>query len=127
MEVENMNSLITALSLESDDTSRRQHLATLFEEELAKPDPTRFTDLFDKVLVTTGDRVQGEARKNALENPKLAESDDDDQEAKESDGDLMMGKSAEEKQLWALVDMMVQSKTLVKRAFGDLGSKGTFR
>lgn len=122
-----MNSLITALSLQSDDTSRRQRLATLFEEELAKPNPTRFTDLFDKVLAISGDRVQGEARKNALENPKPVDSHDDyGQEAEESDGDLMMGKSPEEMQLWALVDMMVQSKTLVKRAFGDLGSKGTF-
>lgn len=121
-----MNSLITALSLESDDTSRRQRLATLFEEELAKPDPTRFTDLFDEVLVTIGYGVQREARKNAQESLKPVESNDD-QEAKESDGDLMTGKSPEEKRLWALVDMMVQSKTIVKRASGDLGSKGTFR
>jgi hypothetical protein len=126
MEVQNMHTLITFLSLESDDTRRRQRLATLFEEELAKPDPTRFTDLFDKVLAISGDRVQGDARKNAIENPNPVESNDD-QEGKEPNGDLMMGKSPEQKQLWALVDMMVQSKTLVKRASGNLGIKGTFR
>jgi len=36
-------------------------------------------------------------------------------------------KSQEELQLWALIDMMVQSKTRVKLHMGSLGSKGEFR
>jgi hypothetical protein len=31
-----------------------------------------------------------------------------------------------QKQLWALVDMMVQSKTIIKRKKGELGSQGSF-
>jgi hypothetical protein len=125
-EVQNMDSLIISLSLEFDDSSRRHRLAALFAVELARPDYTRFTLLFDQVLTIAGDRIHAEARKKALENAKTAETKAGDDVKVEND-DLLAGKSPEEKQLWALVDMMVQSKTLVKRASGDLGSKGTFR
>lgn len=121
-----MDSLIISLSLEFDDSSRRRRLAALFAEELARPDYIRFTVLFDQVLTIAGNRIHAEARKKALEDAKTAETKAGDDVKVEND-DLLAGKSPEEKQLWALVDMMVQSKTLVKRASGDLGSKGTFR
>jgi ribosomal protein L13 len=125
-EVQNMDSLIISLSLDFDDSSRRSRLASLFAEELSKPDRIRFTGLFDQVLTIAGDRVHAEVKKKALENANTHGTKTGD-EVEEQNDDLMAGKSPEEKHLWALVDMMVQSKTLVKRASGDLGSKGTFR
>ena len=121
-----MDSLIISLSLEFDDSSRRRRLAALFAEKLAKPDQMRFTGLFDQVLTITGDRIHAQARKKALERASIVGTEAGNDVKIEND-DFLTGKSLEEKQLWALVDMMVQSKTLVKRASGDLGSKGTFR
>lgn len=136
-EVHEMDSLIISLSLEPTDDSRRQRLAQVFATELAKADCTsrRFADLFDQVLATVGDRIQLAARKKALkaqqERNQLQESQESDNETEEledEDRDFMgVKKSPEERQLWALVDMMVQSKTLSKKAFGQLGNKGTMQ
>lgn len=126
-----MDALILSLSLEPTDTSRRQRLASVFAVELSKTaSRRRFADLFDQVLAIVGDRVQLEAKKKAaLERQTQDESDDEEVEESDDDsGDFMsMGKSPEERQLWALVDMMVQSKTLAKKAFGELGNKGTLQ
>lgn len=136
IEVNEMNEFIVSLSLESSDNNRRQRLATVFAEELAKADCKRFTDLFDKVLANVGDRVQVKAKRKALEQQRCehyeteeAANDEVDSDSNEnSDEDFMaVGKSSEERQLWALVDMMVQSKTLAKKAFGELGNKGTLQ
>jgi hypothetical protein len=112
-ETEDMKELILSLSLEPTDESRRERLAELFGEALAKPNgaPKRFTDLFDKTLIEVGDRV----RKEALETLECEQN-------LPSDG----SKSPQELQVWALIDMMVQSKTLVKKANGELGNGGTF-
>ena len=130
-EVQEMDALIISLSLESTDKSRRQRLASVFAEELVKVDTNRrFADLFDQVLAEVGDRVQVKAKKKALEKQRNEpeEKSTEDQVDEENDGDFMsMGKSPEERQLWALVDMMVQSKTLAKKAFGELGNKGTLQ
>jgi hypothetical protein len=40
--------------------------------------------------------------------------------------DSNLSKSETELQLWALIDMLVQSKTIVKKAAGELGSEGKF-
>jgi hypothetical protein len=49
-------------------------------------------------------------------------------DAEKEGGDIIgQLKSEEELQLWALIDMMVQSKTRVKMYMGTLGSKGEFR
>jgi len=126
-EVQEMDALILSLSLESTDTSRRQRVASVFAEELVKDDSRRFADLFDQVLAIVGDRVQVEAKKKAMEQHTDEPEETVDQK-EEGNGDLMgMGKSPEERQLWALVDMMVQSKTLAKKAFGELGNKGTLQ
>ena len=55
---------------------------------------------------------------------RMGKMDDEDSQT----GDFMaIGRSPDERQLWALVDMMVQSKTLSKKAFGQLGNKGTLQ
>lgn len=128
-EVQEMEKLIMSLSLENDDEYRRTKVSTLFAEELAKPNgyPHRFTELFDSVLMITGERVQNEARINAAQ-----ESGPQQPVAIELDVDITevvyvpREKSAAELQLWAFIDMMVQTKTLVKKAMGELGSSGSF-
>jgi hypothetical protein len=135
-EVNEMNSLIVSLSLEPTDDSRRHRLASVFAKELAKADCRRFSVLFDQVLAVVGDRVQLAATKKALEaQEERNQLDEQESQEKEGsrdeeneDGDYMgTGKSPEERQLWALVDMMVQSKTISKKAFGELGNKGTMQ
>lgn len=132
-----MDNLIISLSLEPTDESRRQRLVSLFHEKLATPGRKRFTDLFDQVLVLAGNRVQIEAQKKALESVgdsvvkkssenAAAEKEDEEDEPEMMDEELM-DKKPEEKQLWALVDMMVQSKTITKKVYGNLGTKGTFQ
>lgn len=135
----NMKELIISLSMEPTDHDRRTRVKEIFHEALGRPNgsPKRFTDLFDKILIQLGDEVQNEAKKKYFEDDKLGSveeptvavgdgativesSDDDLQPAKRE-------KSPEELQLWALVDMMVQTKTIVKKNSGELGSKGTFQ
>jgi hypothetical protein len=106
-----MNNLIVSLSEDSNDASRREKVEIIFAEQLAQPGAERFAALFDSVLMTVGERVQTEARKKAIE---AQEKEDPEQ-------------SGEHLQLWALIDMMVQTKTLVKRASGELGSEGSFQ
>ena len=123
-EVNAMDDLIISLSMEPTDESRRARAVQIFEKELAKPNgaPKRFADLFDAVLMVVGDRVQVAAKKRALEaGPQTPEEADD--EATRID---FMQRSADERQLWALVDLMVQTKTLVKKASGTLGNNGNF-
>lgn len=122
-EVKAMDDLIISLSMEPTDESRRQRALQLFETELAKPNgaPKRFTDLFDAVLIVVGDRVQMAAKKRALEGGQKAEESEGTNSTKD-----FMQRSAEERQLWALVDLMVQTKTLVKKARGTLGNNGNF-
>ena len=123
-EVKAMDDLIISLSMEPTDESRRERAVKIFEKELTKPNgaPKRFADLFDAVLMVVGDRVQMAAKKRALEaGPQSPEEADD--EATRID---FMQRSADERQLWALVDLMVQTKTLVKKASGTLGNNGNF-
>lgn len=129
-----MDELIISLTLEPTDESRRTRVDTLFTDELAKPNsvPQRFTDLFDAVLMVVGDRVQAEARKRALEAAEEAE-EEPEEETEKDDGEeviqpkgAFMDRSPDERQMWALVDLMVQTKTLVKKANGKLGTGGTF-
>jgi len=113
-EVKQMDQTIIDLSMQSDDTERRNSLKELFELELAKPNgyPDRFMKLFDSMLTVVGGRVQVEARQRAA----LGENQEKDPD----------GQTQDEKQLWALVDMMVQSKTIAKKAKGELGNGGRF-
>lgn len=142
-EVNEMRELILSLSLEKTDHDRRSRVKEVFVKALAKPNgmPERFSALFDRTLTEVGDEVQMEAKKKFFreqqqENEDEEEEDtvaippdasyEDDAELAVEDGELRL-KSPEELQLWALVDMMVQSKTIVKKRNGSLGSKGTFQ
>lgn len=145
-EIEEMRELILSISLEPTDDDRRARLVNTFQEFLSLPNgsPKKFTDLFDKVLIQIGGEKQEEAKQKYLEQQEqennaggedsVAEevsTDDDDNDADaESSTEPPKGlvfKSPEEFQVWALVDMMVQSKTIVKKASGELGSKGSFQ
>jgi hypothetical protein len=98
--------------------------------------PKRFTILFSRVLTQVGEQVQQDAREKF--SIKSAEDDDDhddhennnetassdatkeEEEKEEEDEDETVARIAREKtpeelKLWALVDMMVQSKTVFKK------------
>jgi hypothetical protein len=134
-----MEDLILSLSVEPSDESRRGRLVSIFEMELSKENgaPQEFADQFGLALNVVGARVQDGAREKALkkreeaealgEEPLEPEPEPEPLENKSSDAPIAMGHTAEEQQLWALVDMMIQSKTIVKKMFGDLGTKGQFQ
>lgn len=139
-EVQEMKYLILSLSIESTDHDRRTRVKEIFHEALGRPNggPKRFTELFDKVLIEVGDEVQNEAKKKQFSDQAAAQSSDsgytksdaatdESEEVVDNQEPITREKSPEELQLWALVDMMVQTKTIVKKENGDLGSKGAFQ
>ena len=129
-EINKMKDVIVSLSQESNDETRRARLKQIMEVGLAGPNggPKRFVVLFERVLNTIGEEVQREAREKYSEraDASAAESTTDESPDKdvltENDGSgnpsedsVLMEKSPEELRLWALVDMMVQSKTIIKK------------
>ncbi|KAL9181311.1 hypothetical protein ACHAXT_010116 [Thalassiosira profunda] len=140
-----MEQLICSLSKESDDDKRREKLAGILDKELSdasaddatKGEVPRFAQLFQVSLDTVGEQVQTAAREAALEkqqsdNGLVAALEGDADYGKNGEGadggdTIERRKSPEELQLWALIDMMVQSKTRVKLYMGSLGSQGEFR
>lgn len=135
-----------ALSKESNDEKRRKKLSGILDKELVttiganspcgentksvatNTELPRFAKLFQVSLDNVGERVQNEAREKALERQESCDGSIDDAKAEGEGGDVTEHlKSEEELQLWALIDMMVQSKTRVKLYMGTLGSKGAFR
>jgi hypothetical protein len=147
-EMSEMRDLIISLSLESTDHDRRLRLRDIFHEKLdgggpnGDDDPQRFCQLFDTILARVGDEVQMDARKRMFEDEstpgatvepdgdapgQVATEQSQDTTTDGNDADTLTWKSPEELQLWALVDMMVQSKTIVKKHNGELGSRGAFR
>ena len=135
VEVSEMESLIRSLSALPTDESRRSQVAQIFQDAFAMDpkslenngagdggtDSKRFCRLFDSVLIRIGDQVQQEAVATLRDDAEApAEAAD------AADVPAERSKSKEELQLWALVDMMVQSKTIVKRASGELGKDGAF-
>ena len=137
METQEMRDLILSLSLEPTDHDRRSRVRDVFHEALARPNgmPKRFTDLFDKVLIEVGDQVQNEAKKKFFQDEAAAAAQRNEPQNthpdNEAEADSVLppprSKTPEELQLWALVDMMVQTKTIVKKVNGELGSQGTFQ
>ncbi len=143
-EIDDMEKLIVSLSRESDDSKRRGQLAEIPDKELAgallvesdsqnsviNSDIPRFAKLFQISLDAIGKRVQAAARELALEKQQQMADSEDVNKAGNSikvDNLVRQEKSKDELQLWALIDMMVQSKTRVKMHMGSLGSKGKFR
>lgn len=112
-----MEELIISLSAEQNDEARRERVASIFARELADTSigdaPPPFTTLFGSALEKVGTELQETAREKA----------EQQQGGKVEDpGERVQ--TAEEKQLWALIDMMVQSKTLVRKAtVGSLKKK----
>lgn len=140
-ETNDMEDLIISLSKVADDEKRRETLAGILDTELnaftSSSDTTfdsevpRFAKLFQLQLDLIGETVQNAAKKKALELQQQQEetpSNGDDAEDESEGGERVARvKSEEELQLWALIDMMIQSKTLVKQHMGSLGSEGEFR
>jgi len=131
-EVTKMQDMVVSLSQESNDETRRTRLKLIIEVGLAGPNggPKRFAVLFDRVLTQVGEQVQREAREKYAERAADSEAgrNGDDNlsadtvlEKDESDEggnppeDKPVEKTPEELKLWALVDMMIQSKTMIKK------------
>ena len=119
-----MEGLILALS-KQEDGPRRQRLAEMFGQALAGvgvgDEPPEFATNFQIALDKVGGEVQELARKKVLEQQvqDLAASKEPEPEessAEEFKKYVPRVKTAEELQVWALIDMMVQSKLLVSRA-----------
>ena len=142
-EILEMEKLIVSLSQIADDSVRREKLASLFDAELAAASGAgigggidggeeipRFAQLFQEALNTIGERVQESAREVAAASTIATnniKADNENNMNMEEQHGTTREKSSEELQLWALIDMMVQSKTRVKLHMGKLGSKGEFR
>jgi len=132
--VQEMEELVLSLSRETSDKLRRTRLQQIFEEkihkELDEESSANFARLFDQVLIVVGDRVRTEAAQqlqaenDTSTSTTMGNKQDDEDELPSFP--LSSQKSDTQLQLWALVDMMVQSKTIVKRASGQLGSEGEF-
>ena len=132
-EVQQMKDLILSLSLEPTDHDRRTRMRDVIHEQLDQPNgtPDRFIDLFDETLIVLGSELQAEAKKKFFEDQAAAldKSEDEKTELVEpnEENSKPREKTPDELRLWALVDMMVQSKTIIKKVKGELGSKGTFQ
>lgn len=122
-EINEMETLIVSLSREADDITRRKRLADMLDVELAADasNAESFTNLFQLSLENIGERVQATARELALEKQQqeelqLADIYHADNAGNPIEDDVVVRreKSEEELQLWALIDMMVQSKTRIK-------------
>ena len=115
-----MKNLIVSLSKEHDDDTRRSKLKKILDEELSKqePHPIDFATLFQRSLNEVGEKVQNSAREAAA--ARVHEGNNEEPEEQNV-------KTDEELELWALIDMMVQSKTQFKLHEGSLGSTGEFR
>ena len=139
-----MTELIIELSKETTDDVRRSRLQAIIVQGLKEGDADSFSQLFQQSLEAVGNKVQAEARELAMKRYEEKDAAETINEAAvasaannggdspirvESVNETSEGKikSPLETQLWALVDMMVQSKTMVKKARGQLGSKGEFQ
>ena len=118
-----MQQLILSLSLESSDQSRRDRLAMIYDNEFSK----RFAILFDKTLMEMGTVIQESAKAQAMSKQKKEQEDGVTPSSSSvvnnpnsSEDYMSLNRSIEERQLWAMVDMMVQSKILTKRKLEQL-------
>jgi len=149
-EEEAMNKFIMSLILdEKTDESRRRRLSLVFQENLVSgsnrsiipdaemvqqpsshqnPDFYHFVKLFDSTLNQIGDSIQRKARENALikRRAKLEElevKEEDSSSSKEgfmADNSFETSLSEEERQLWCCIDMLVQSKSIVKKITANI-------
>jgi hypothetical protein len=139
-EEEEMTNLILSLIMdERTDESRRSRLSQIFKENLVVYDSNQgseeryqppsshnkdffhFVQLFDATLNKLGDKIQKKARESALikrranlEEMETEEEGSSSSDVGATDGTFESMLSEEERQLWACIDMLVQSKTIVK-------------
>ena len=108
--------IILTLSNVADDQSRREKLSQLFELKLQNQDGGElFMKQFNSAMITIGDRIRVDAA-NAAAAVMGSQSSNSTNSDEDSVSTPSLTKSQLEGQLWACVDMMVQSKTLMKQA-----------
>lgn len=127
-----------SLSEESNDEIRRNKLNSLYAEEMAKPkgEAQEFATLFDTTIMRMGEEIQVRAREKAMELTRQQEEQQQQQQQQDANNvasddneegggteevvgdEPVREKSKEEIKLWAFIDMMVQSKSLAKKALG---------
>jgi hypothetical protein len=117
-----VTSLIMDLSKETNDEIRREKLSSLLKERLNQEDSVeaaKFALLWDKIVIEIGSKVQEEARAKAEESA-ISQSGEknvnSDPEVTSDHNDSTGVKSGEELKLWAMIDMMIQSKHIIKNA-----------
>ena len=98
-----MEELIVSLSREPTDDKRRKRMEDIFGTY-----NEAFCNGFEQALIKVGDRVRSEAAEEAVS-----------VQQKEMPELLQEQKTETQFQLWALVDMMVQSKILIRRSKGE--------
>eukprot|EP01083_Nonionella_stella_P014033 39474_1 len=99
---------IMSLSRLKSDEERRMELSNVMEKNLLNrenDDASQFALLWDAAMIEIGSDVQTKAKARA--------------EAEAGAGGEVVGNEEDKQQLWALVDMMVQSKSLIKKMTGD--------
>jgi hypothetical protein len=109
-EASSFENLILSLSKEPTDELRRARLQLIFEDSIQNQTPEKanlFASQFNQALIKVGDRT----RQQALSEAETGEK----QTPGNAASSLLDQKSETEFQLWALIDMMVQSKTIVKK------------
>jgi len=119
--------LIISLAEEPTDDQRREKLKLIYSEKMSKSklEAQEFATLFDTTLIRMGEEIQQRARQKAEELnrqqksvEKVSEGGDDSSQESEKEKKEIASSSKEEKKLWAFIDMMVQSKSLAKKALG---------
>ena len=101
-----MEELIVSVSREPTDDKRRKRMEGIFDTGTYNE---AFCKGFEQALIKVGDRVRGEAVQAAAEQQEEAPLPE-----------LLQDQKTETQfQLWALVDMMVQSKILIKKSKGE--------
>lgn len=122
--------LILTLSLESDDETRRTKLSSLLGERLQNQDnveyAAKFAHLWDLNIIQIGGEIQNEARIEAEQKQSSDSSSSlEDGEKEKANGESIAvdARSEKEKQLWSMVDMMVQSKSVIKKLMEEENSQ----
>jgi hypothetical protein len=114
-----IQSVVLSLATVTDDQSRREKLSRLFQVKLQNQDDGElFMKQFDSALITVGDRIRldvANVAAAAMVNQSSRVTTDEETELP-SFPLRSHSKSQLESQLWACVDMMVQSKMLMKQA-----------
>jgi hypothetical protein len=137
--VDDIEKLIVSLSYEANDEKRRNAVAAILDEQLSPVRNDKFVTLFEQVLVRVGDRVRTEAlNKIGNQSPPTTTVDQDvvvgplpsSSVAKTrvttttgTDGTELTTvnkQSTDVQQVWALIDMMIQSKVIIKKAESKL-------